>query len=143
VRLKQVVVPYINLRTEVMSVVYLPSASFTLKMATARHSETWNQLQLMKWLNPENGSYALPTGRGNRLRSSVKKVLRSICETKTGEVIRGRRKLHNEELHDLYSSSDGHIQDEDTNGRNSTGAMDGKQEREDLEDLKADGRILL
>jgi hypothetical protein len=31
-------------------------------------------------------------------------VLRKICGPKRGEVIRGWRKLHNEELHKLYSS---------------------------------------
>jgi hypothetical protein len=74
-------------------------------MATARHSEMWDQLQLTKRLNQENGSYVLYTGRGNRPRASVKKVLRNVCETKIGEVT-GQRKLHNEELHNFYSSSD-------------------------------------
>jgi hypothetical protein len=32
------------------------------------------------------------------------KVLRSICRPKRDEVTGGWRKLHNEELHDLYSS---------------------------------------
>jgi hypothetical protein len=32
------------------------------------------------------------------------RVLRRIFEKKRGEVTEGRRKLHNEELHDLYSS---------------------------------------
>jgi hypothetical protein len=32
------------------------------------------------------------------------RVLRTIFGPKRGEVVRGRRKLHNEELHNMYSS---------------------------------------
>jgi hypothetical protein len=40
----------------------------------------------------------------HRLRVFENRVLRSIFGTKRDEMTRGRRKLHNEELHDLYSS---------------------------------------
>jgi hypothetical protein len=42
----------------------------------------------------------------NRLRVFEKRVLRRIFGPKRDEVIRGWRKLHNEELHKLYSSPD-------------------------------------
>jgi hypothetical protein len=41
-----------------------------------------------------------------RLRVSVNRVLRKIFEPKRDEVTRGWRKLRNEELRNLYSSSD-------------------------------------
>jgi hypothetical protein len=40
----------------------------------------------------------------HRLRVSEKRALRRILELKRGEVTRSWRKLHNEELHNLYSS---------------------------------------
>jgi hypothetical protein len=40
----------------------------------------------------------------HRLRVFQNRVLRRIFEFKRYEVIGGRRKLHNEELHNLYSS---------------------------------------
>jgi hypothetical protein len=40
----------------------------------------------------------------NRLRVFENRVLRRIFETKRDEVTGGCRKLHNEELHNLYSS---------------------------------------
>jgi hypothetical protein len=40
----------------------------------------------------------------HRLRVFENKVLRRIFEPKRDEVMRGWRKLHNQELHDLYSS---------------------------------------
>jgi hypothetical protein len=40
----------------------------------------------------------------NRLRVFESRVLRRIFGTKRGEVTGGSRKLHNEELHSLYSS---------------------------------------
>jgi hypothetical protein len=39
------------------------------------------------------------------LRVSENRVLRRIFGPKRGEVMGGWRKLHNEELHNLYSSS--------------------------------------
>jgi hypothetical protein len=39
-----------------------------------------------------------------RLRVFEKRVLRRIFGPKRDEVVGGRRKLHNEQLHDLYSS---------------------------------------
>jgi hypothetical protein len=41
----------------------------------------------------------------HRLRVFENRVLRSIFGLKRDEVTRGWRKLHNEELHNLYSSS--------------------------------------
>jgi hypothetical protein len=43
-------------------------------------------------------------GGKHRLRVFENKVMRRIFEPKRDEVTGGRRKLHNEELHDLYSS---------------------------------------
>jgi hypothetical protein len=40
----------------------------------------------------------------HRLRMFENRVLRRIFEPRRDEVTGGRRKLHNEELHDLYSS---------------------------------------
>jgi hypothetical protein len=40
----------------------------------------------------------------HRLRVFVNRVLRRIFGPKRDEVIEGWRKLHNEELHNLYSS---------------------------------------
>jgi hypothetical protein len=45
------------------------------------------------------------TLRRNRLRVYENRVLRRIFEPKRDEVTGGWRKLHNEELHNLYSSS--------------------------------------
>jgi hypothetical protein len=42
---------------------------------------------------------------GHRLRVFENRVLRKICGPKKEEVTGGWRRLHNEELHDLYSSS--------------------------------------
>jgi hypothetical protein len=42
----------------------------------------------------------------HRLRVFENRVLRRILELKRDERIGGWRKLHNEELHNLYSSSD-------------------------------------
>jgi hypothetical protein len=42
---------------------------------------------------------------GHRLRVFVNRVLRRIFEPKRDEVTGSLRKLHNEELHNLYSSS--------------------------------------
>jgi hypothetical protein len=39
----------------------------------------------------------------SRLRVSENRVLRRICEHKREEVARGWRRLHNEELHNLYA----------------------------------------
>jgi hypothetical protein len=41
---------------------------------------------------------------GHRLRAFENRVLRRIFGPKRDEVTRGWRKLHNEELHNLYSS---------------------------------------
>jgi len=40
----------------------------------------------------------------DRLMVSENRVLRRIFEPKTEEVAGGRRRLHNEELHNLYAS---------------------------------------
>jgi hypothetical protein len=44
------------------------------------------------------------TSKGNRLRVIENRVLRGISGLRWDEVTGGWRKLHNEELHDLYSS---------------------------------------
>jgi hypothetical protein len=41
----------------------------------------------------------------HRLRVFVNRVLRRIFDSKTDELTRDWRKLHNEELHNLYSST--------------------------------------
>jgi hypothetical protein len=45
---------------------------------------------------------SLALREGNRLRAFEKRVLRKIFETKREEVSGDWRKLHNEELHNLY-----------------------------------------
>jgi hypothetical protein len=50
----------------------------------------------------ENGSLTLKEDR--RLKVSETRLLRGIFRLKRDEIIRGWRYLHNEELHDLYSS---------------------------------------
>jgi hypothetical protein len=47
----------------------------------------------------------LPLREGHRLRIFENKMLRRIFGLKRDEVIVGLRKLHNEEIHNLYSSS--------------------------------------
>jgi hypothetical protein len=47
---------------------------------------------------------SLTLGEEHRLRVFENKVLRRIFGPKTDEVTDGWRKLHNEELHGLYSS---------------------------------------
>jgi hypothetical protein len=47
---------------------------------------------------------SLTTGEGHTLRVSENRVLRRLLRPKRNEVTRGWRKLHNEELRDLYSS---------------------------------------
>jgi hypothetical protein len=42
----------------------------------------------------------------HRLRVFENRVLRRIFELKRGEVVGGCKKLHDEELHNLYSSPD-------------------------------------
>jgi hypothetical protein len=44
------------------------------------------------------------TEEDTRLRVSENRILRRICGPKRDEAIRERRKLHKEELNDLYSS---------------------------------------
>jgi hypothetical protein len=50
-------------------------------------------------------TWSLTIREANRLSVFENRVLRRIFETKRNEVKGGWRKLHNEELHDLYSSS--------------------------------------
>jgi hypothetical protein len=49
-------------------------------------------------------TWSLSLREGHRLRAFEKIVLRRIFGQKGDEVIVGWRKLHNEELHNLYSS---------------------------------------
>jgi hypothetical protein len=48
--------------------------------------------------------FCLTLGEEHRLRLFENRVLRRIFGSKGDEVIRGWKKLHNEELRDLYSS---------------------------------------
>jgi hypothetical protein len=48
-------------------------------------------------------TWSLTLREEHRLRVFENRVLRRICRSKRDEVIREWRKLHNEELHDLYS----------------------------------------
>jgi hypothetical protein len=50
------------------------------------------------------GSWSLTLREEHRLRVFKNRVLRRIFGSKRDEVTGGWRKLHNEELHDLYSS---------------------------------------
>jgi hypothetical protein len=50
-------------------------------------------------------TYGLTLREGRRLRVFENRVLRRIFVPKRGEVRRERRKLHSEELHNLYSSN--------------------------------------
>jgi hypothetical protein len=50
-------------------------------------------------------TWSLTLREEHRLRAFENRVLRRIFGTKTDEVTGDWRKLHNEELHDLYSSS--------------------------------------
>jgi hypothetical protein len=50
------------------------------------------------------GSWSLILTKEHRLRVFENRVLRSIFGLKRDEVAGGWRKLHNEELHNLYSS---------------------------------------
>jgi hypothetical protein len=49
-------------------------------------------------------TWSLTLRQEHRLRVFENRVLRRIFGSKTDEVTGGWRKLHNEELHDLYSS---------------------------------------
>jgi hypothetical protein len=49
-------------------------------------------------------NFSLTSREEHRLRVFENRVLRRIFEPKTDEVTGGWRKLHNEELHGLYSS---------------------------------------
>jgi hypothetical protein len=49
-------------------------------------------------------TWSLTLREEHRLRVFVNRVLRRIFKPKRAEVIGGWRKLHNEELHNLYSS---------------------------------------
>jgi hypothetical protein len=49
-------------------------------------------------------TWSLTLREKHRLRVFENRVLRRIFESKKGEVIGSWRKLHNEELHNLYSS---------------------------------------
>jgi hypothetical protein len=49
-------------------------------------------------------TWSLTLREEHRLKVFENKVLRRIFEPKRDEVVGGWRKLHNEELHDLYSS---------------------------------------
>jgi len=48
--------------------------------------------------------WSLTPEEENRMRVFVKRVLRRIYRLKTEEVAGGWRRLHNEELHNLYDS---------------------------------------
>jgi hypothetical protein len=49
------------------------------------------------------GTCSLPLREEDKLRGFENRVLRTIFRSKRPEVTGGRRKLHNEDLHDLYS----------------------------------------
>jgi hypothetical protein len=49
-------------------------------------------------------TWSLALREGHRLRVFENRVLRRIFESKRDEIIRGRRNLFNEELHNLYCS---------------------------------------
>jgi hypothetical protein len=49
-------------------------------------------------------TWSLKLIEGHKLKSSENRTLRRIFGPKRNEVIVGWRKLHNKELHDLYSS---------------------------------------
>jgi hypothetical protein len=49
-------------------------------------------------------TWCLTLREGHRLRVFENRVLRRICGPKRDEVMGGWRKLHNEELHNLYYS---------------------------------------
>jgi hypothetical protein len=51
-------------------------------------------------------TWSLTLVEEHRLRVFENRVLRRIFGPKRGELARSRRKLHNEELHKLYFSSD-------------------------------------
>jgi hypothetical protein len=51
-------------------------------------------------------TWSLMLREEHRLRVFENRVLRRISESKRDEVMREWRKLHNEELHNLYSSPD-------------------------------------
>jgi hypothetical protein len=50
------------------------------------------------------GTWSLTLRKGNRLRVFENRMLRRIFGPKTEEVAGDWRKLHNEELHNLYAS---------------------------------------
>jgi hypothetical protein len=50
------------------------------------------------------GTWSLILGEEHRLRAFENRVLRRIFGPKRDKMTGGWRKLHNEELHDLYSS---------------------------------------
>jgi hypothetical protein len=50
-------------------------------------------------------TWSLTLREGHRLRVFENRVLRRICGLKRVEVMGGWKKLHNEELHNLYSLS--------------------------------------
>jgi hypothetical protein len=51
-----------------------------------------------------NGTWSLTLRKEHKLRVFENRVLRRIFGLKGYEIIGGWRKLHNEELHNLYSS---------------------------------------
>jgi hypothetical protein len=62
-------------------------------------------------------TWSLTLREEHRLRVFENRVLRRIFEPRRGEIIRGLRKLHNEELRNLYSSPKYNLNDQVKNDK--------------------------
>jgi hypothetical protein len=62
-------------------------------------------------------TWSLTLWEEHRLRGFENRVLRKICEPKRDELIGGWKKLHNEELHNLYPLLKNYQVKEDEMGR--------------------------
>jgi hypothetical protein len=103
-------------------------------------------------------TWSLTLREEHRLRVFENRVLRTIFGPKRDEVIGGWRKLHNEELHNLYSSPStsiirmiksrrirwaGHVARMGRRGIHTGCYWESHKERDNYEDLDVDGRIVL